>query len=75
MIQRTKKRTLFFLGLLIAGLASVVGSHVRSNYSREGSLLATIFAPEAHADTTTFAGGVEVGGDGCGGCSGGDSGY
>lgn len=71
---------MFFLGLLITGLAGIVGSHMRSNYSREGSLLSTILAPEAHADTTGYitygdSGGCSSGdsADSCGGSDGSDS--
>lgn len=72
MFQSVKKRTLFFLSILITGLVGVVGNYIRTNYSKNSSLI----VPIAHADYTLYTwtdpGSCDTGGggDGCGGCSG-----
>lgn len=39
MIVFVKKRTLFFLSVLVAGVLGLIGGHFRSNYSQKNSLL------------------------------------
>ena len=70
-----KKRSLFYLGAVLTGLAGIVGSYFGKQYSKEDSLLVS----SAHADVAPWAwgfgdGGGVGGGDGSGGCSDGDSG-
>jgi hypothetical protein len=74
MIFKVKKRTLFFVGLVVTSLVQAFSQHLRSNFSKEESLL----LPTAHADAQIWnwgdgGGAGGAGGDGCGGCSGGDS--
>jgi len=47
MVQRAKKRTLFWMGVFITSLVGLVSGYVRTNYSKDNSLI-----PVAHADTT-----------------------
>lgn len=66
MIHRARKRTLFIFGVILASIAGLASGHVRSNYSKEGSL----FLPNvAHADSANWNWTVGGSGDGCGGCS------
>jgi|GEM_PF-3865139 len=65
MIQSVKKRALFFLSITISGLFGIVISHIRSNYSKDDSLL----IPTAHANLAKYTWGYGGCGDGCGGCS------
>jgi len=66
MIRKARKKTLFLMGMLITGLVSIVAGSVRSNYSKDNSLLFT----EAHADLAAFGWNPGSCGDGsnCGGC-------
>jgi hypothetical protein len=75
MFSKMKKRSLFYLGAVLTGLAGIVGSYFGKQYSKEDSLLVS----SAHADVAPWAwgfgdGGGVGGGDGSGGCSDGDSG-
>ena len=67
-----KKRSLFYLGAVLTGLAGIVGSYFGKQYSKEDSLLVS----SAHADVAPWSWGFGDGdgGDGSGGCSDGDSG-
>lgn len=69
MIQKAKKRTLFLLGILVTSILGVMHNYTRSMHSDE-----SLFISTAHADVASFAATAWTG-DGCGGCSGGDSGY
>lgn len=66
MVQRARKKTLFFISLILGSVVGLIGSHLaKSGFSRDFSLL----LPQAYADATSW-----WGGDGdCGGCSAGDS--
>lgn len=72
MVHGIRKRTLFFISILFAGLLGVLNNHIRTNYSKNDSLL----VPTAHADiggwdwTVPGACGDGGGGCGCGGCTG-----
>ncbi len=80
MIVFVKKRTLFFLSVLVAGVLGLIGGHFRSNYSQKNSLLvntAKADVPTADCDLNNwtqaqcdcyFLGMNCSGGDGC--CSG-----
>lgn len=77
MIQKAKKRTSFFLGILVTSILGTIGGYVNSNYSKDGSFL----VPVAKADVpnplsgTGFEGSALYvdagsGGSGCDGGSG-----
>ena len=71
MFSKMKKRSLFYLGAVLTGLAGIVGSYFGKQYSKEDSLLVS----SAHADVAPWAWGFDGGStDGSGGCSDGDSG-
>lgn len=67
MIRKARKKTLFLVSMLITGLVSIVAGSLRSNYSKDDSLLLT----EAHADLAYYGWNPGSCGDGsnCGGCS------
>lgn len=70
MLYKTKKKLLFFLGVLFTGLSGLISGYMRTNYSKEDS---SLFTPTANADVAPWAWGYGDGGgagDGCGGCSG-----
>lgn len=46
MFGQVGKKVVFFAGIFIASLLSMIGNYFRSNYSKSESLL----APDAHAD-------------------------
>lgn len=80
MIQKAKKKTSFFLGILVTGILGTIGGYINSNYSKDGSFL----IPVAKADVPSpfsnpfFSGGGSEGtnalvdaGSGGSGCDGG----
>lgn len=74
MVRVIRKRAVFFLGILLAGIAGMLGSYLRSSYSKDASPL----IPTAKADLACWScsgDGCDGCGDGCGGCSDSDSGY
>ncbi len=79
MIQKAKKRTSFFLGILVTSILGTIGGYVNSNYSKDGSFL----VPVAKADVpnplsgTGFEGSAlyaDAGSGGGSGCDGGSGG-
>jgi hypothetical protein len=56
MVQRIKRvlgrKLLFFIGVSLAGILGILGSYMRTNYSKNGSLI----VPNAHADNTSTCG-------------------
>lgn len=68
MIQKVKKRSLFLVSILVTGLLGLVSNHLRTNFSKEDSLLITTVYAD-FVDWTVDSG--SACGDGCGGCSGG----
>jgi hypothetical protein len=57
------------LGLLLGGVFGSISTYVRSQYSKSDSWI----VPSAHADIQPYTWDPGLCGDGCGGCSGGDS--
>jgi hypothetical protein len=72
MIQKAKKKTFFLIGLLITGFIGMIAGQNRAGYSKDTSLLISSITTHAYADATTVT--TWGGGDGCGGCSGSDTG-
>ncbi|MFZ1627065.1 MAG: hypothetical protein WAT81_04650 [Candidatus Moraniibacteriota bacterium] len=70
MVRIIKKRAYLLVGILISSLFGTLGSIVRSQYSKADSW----FIPSARADIQPYTWVPGACGDGCGGCSGGDSG-
>lgn len=70
MVRIIKKRAYLLVGILISALLGTLGSFVRSQYSKGDSWL----IPPARADIQPYTWDAGGCGDGCGGCSGSDSG-
>ena len=66
MIQKTKKKTLFLIGLLLTGVVGSMSDYIRNNYTKVGSLILDSSVNTAYAD-----GVIDTPGSSDGGCSGG----
>ncbi len=70
---KAKKKSLFFLGLLVTSLFGSVSGYLRVHVSKDDDA-DSLLASTAHADAQAWVWGSGDGaGEGCGGCSG-DSG-
>ncbi|MFA6078043.1 MAG: hypothetical protein WC724_03450 [Candidatus Paceibacterota bacterium] len=84
MIQKAKKRTSFFLGILVTSILGTIGGYVNSNYSKDGSFLVSVAKADVPSPFggTGFEGGsagesalgVDAGSGGGSGCDGGSGG-
>ncbi|MFA9262385.1 MAG: hypothetical protein ACEQSB_03455 [Undibacterium sp.] len=70
MVRIIKKRAYFLLGVAVSAVIGVLTGYIRSGYSKDDSWL----VPPAKADLVPYTWDAGLCGDGCGGCSGGDSG-
>lgn len=76
MIQKAKKRTSFFLGILITSILGAIGGHINANYSKDGSFLVPVAKADIPATSADIFGGSALyvdagsGGSGCDGGSG-----
>jgi hypothetical protein len=72
MIQKAKKKTSFFLGILVTGILGTIGGYVNSNYSKDSSFLIPVAKADVPFGSSSLDGNALVdAGSGCDGGSGG----